>query len=245
MTNKLTQLRIRKVEKVSWQPQAEIDVPVEDRLVSFAFPEFGPAFYIEVGRQILQANLRLPTAGETAYFLDAVYNPDGELNNSPEFQRVRELMRTRWLSVFNRNLWTDKGVYVFHDTKAVGRSQSLTIEELESKLQGAETFQGVKLNPEKRIAFAPKNTYKLGEHTPESLAQDGFVLASYFPKGAEKLARVSTRFRNQPITWGLDIQKNREPFQRLSAVGDFDDRLDVAGSYFYGGYGNCAFGVKK
>jgi len=246
MKTNLTQPTIEKVER-AWQPEAWINIPVDSKVASFAFPEFGPAAYREAGEQILQTGtLVLPTAEETAYFLDAVYNPDGKLNNSPEFQRVRELMSARWLHIFNRNFFTDKGVYVCHDPKAVGRSQKLTVEELEEKLKDAENYQGVRFNPETRTAFAPKNTYNLGEHTPKSLAKDGFVLASYGIKGAEKLASVSTRFGNKPKTWGLNIQEgNLEPVQRLSAVYDYDDPLDVVGDDFYDGYDSYAFGVRE
>jgi len=244
MKTNLTQPTIEKVERV-WQPEAWINIPVDGKVASFAFPEFGPAVYRKVGEQILETGtLVLPTAEETAYFLDAVYNPDGKLNNSQEFQRVRELIRTRGIHIFNRNFWTDKGVYVCHDDKAVGRSQELTIEELETKLKDAEIYQGVRFNPETRVAFAPKNTYNLGEHTPESLAKDGFVLASYGIKGAEKLLRVSTRFRNNPKTWG-SVQENKEPIQTLSAVYDCYGRLDVYGNSFGGSYGDYAFGVKR
>ena len=76
-------------------------------------------------------------------------------------------MRNRWLWVFNRNLWTDKGVYVVRDLEAKGLSETLSENELE------------KMPKEGKVRFVPKDSYKLEYNSPEELSKNGFVIASY------------------------------------------------------------------
>ena len=91
----------------------------------FVYPSIGPNTYQNVGREILKQNYKLPEANETASLLHAAYC--SEIKDEPEFQNVREIMRNRWLWIFNQNLWTDKGLYVIEDQKIKGLSEKLTI----------------------------------------------------------------------------------------------------------------------
>src|SRR3989338_7056565 len=90
--------------------RVDISVPHEGRNVSFVYPSAGPNAYKEVGRQILNQGLRLPTGDETASLLYSAYCIP-QVKDEPEFQNIREIMNNRWLWVFNLNLWTRKGVY--------------------------------------------------------------------------------------------------------------------------------------
>ena len=170
-----------------------------------------------------------------------------EVENEPEFQDVRNKMKNNWLWVGVRKLWTPKGVYAVRDPKAVGRSKPLKVKVLERALKSGRelSWGGIRFSRDGGVRFAPKESYKLRDHTPEELAKDGDVVASYGEKEAEKLAEVSSskKFKYSPRTWGLDIQDGQEPEQRVSAVDGYDGRLVVYGNGWDDYGGSRAFGV--
>lgn len=212
-------LRIERVSKV-WQPEARLIIPNADKEVVFASPSFESGTYSTIGKQVLETGiLRMPTGQEHALLLHAAYcNP--HVYDEQEFQDVRDKMRSRWLWEGTVNLWTDKGVYVVSDPKALGRSRDLPIDALEEMLEVSEEFNGVRINPETGVAFAPKDSYNLGEHTPEDLAEDGYMIARFMPEGAEKISQVAKEFKYHPKTWGVNVSKGSVPEKRLSALDD-------------------------
>ena len=173
----------------------------------------------------------------TAYCNDSVAD-------EPEFKNVRDIMRDKWLWVFNRNLWTKDGVYVLQDEGAIGRSQSLNQKDLEIMLKDSKEFNGIRFSKDKKVRFAPKESYQLETNTPEVLAKNGFVIASYGVEGAEKLGEVSSKFKAKPYVFGVKTDNSE---QRVSALfgNDFDNRLYVYGSDSDGGGDGRAFGVLK
>ena len=224
-------------------PPTELIVPHLNGTARFAHPSQGPNAYRAVGKAILEAKQLVPTGNYTASLLAGTYL--GTNKDEPEFQKVREIMRNRLLWVFNINYWIPEGVYVAQDLEALGRNQPLSVSDLEKALQGGKDFSGIRFSQDGRTSFAPKGSYKLGEHTPESLAKDGFVVASYGVEGAEKLGEVAGTFKNNPRTFGLEVAEGQAPELRVSAVDDFDGRLDVDGNNWYDYVGSRAFGVLK
>ena len=226
----------------------KIIVPHGKDEVAFAWPSQGPDDYQTIGKRFLARNLKVPTGDYTASLAHAVYcNPETE--NEPEFKKIRN-MGKRWLWVFNKDVWTSKGVYVVPDVNAIGTSQTLNQDELEKMLNGGKelSWGGIRFSKDGRVRFAPKGSYKLGKHTPESLAKDGFVIASYGLEGAEKLGEVSSKFRYDPNTYGghNNIQKELYSEQRVSALsGNYGDRLSVIGDLFNDYWGGLAFGVQE
>ena len=224
-------------------PPTELRVPHLGGTARFVHPSQGPNAYGAVGKAILEAGQAVPTGDYTASLLAGAYL--GTNRDEPEFKNVRELMISRWLWVFNRNLWIPEGVYSIEDQESLGRSQPLNVNDLENMLKGGKDFNGIRFSQDGRTRFAPKGSYKLGEHTPESLAKDGFVVASYGVEGAEKLGEVAGAFKNNPRTFGLEVAEGQAPELRVSAVGGVG-RLGVFGYSWYGNYdGGLAFGVLK
>ncbi|MEK6829175.1 MAG: hypothetical protein AABY15_03530 [Nanoarchaeota archaeon] len=218
-------------------------VPHEKGEVTFAYPSIGPNNYTEVGKEILKQEMNVPTGDYMASLIHTAYCNDS-VKNEPEYQNIREIMKNKWLWVFNRNLWTKDGVYVLQDSKAIGRSQPLSQNDLEKMLKGSKEVNGVRFSKDKNVRFAEKGSYQLENHTPESLAKDGFVIASYGIEGAEKLGEVSSKFKVKPYVYGVEKDTSE---QRVSALylNSFGDRLNVYGDVF-GDYGDChAFGVWK
>jgi len=229
---------VKRLSKV-WAPDAELLVPHNNKRISFASPAFGPNNYINVGQEILSKNIKVPTWDYTASLLHPAYC-NTEVADEPEFKSVRGIMKSDWLWVFNRNLWNKNGVYIFQDLKAIGRSQPLEINELEKMLKGGKEINGIRFSEDGVVRFAPKESYRLGEHTPESFAKDGFIIASCGQEGAEKLGEVSTKFKNKPSIYGVETEI---PEQRVSAVDEYVDWLWFSG-YGFDDYGRGrAFGV--
>src|SRR3989344_2575546 len=167
--------------------------------------------------------------------------------HEPEFQNVREIMRNRWLWIFNQNLWTDKGLYVIEDQKIKGLSEKLTISNLEKKLSGGTKIKGtnVRISKEGKIRFAPNDsdTYLLGEQTADQLKINDILIAQYLKEGAEKLGEIAAQFKNNSFVYGLDISEGQNPELRVSAVDVSDDRLRVLCTDFSDGVRGYAFGI--
>ena len=217
-------------------------VPHENKELTFVYPSFGPNHYRTVGKEILEKKYRIPTGDETASLLHSVYCIP-EVNDEPEFQDIRNIMRNRWLWIFNRNLWTSRGVYVVQDTEAKGRSETFEENQLEEILKGWEEIKGVRFSKDKKARFAPKETYVLRQQTSKRLSENGFVIASYGIEGAEKLEEVSDKFRVNPYLYGLDLKEDNKSELRVSALGGYGGGLLVCGGFFGGCGGSRAFGV--
>jgi hypothetical protein len=226
----------------------KIIVPHEKREIAFdVLSQQGSNDYPTIGKRFLDRNLKVPIGDYTAPLLHAAYCIP-EVENKPEFKEIRDIMRGKHhLWVFNRNLWTSDGVYVVLDLNAIGTSYPLNQDELEKMLKGGKELNwgGVRFSEDGRVRFAPKGSYELGRHTSESLAKDGFVVASYNVIGAKNLGKVSTKFDYGSRVLGVDIQEGQNPEQRVSALCGFWNNLDVFGNYHNNTGDGYALGVFK
>ncbi len=227
--------------------RVELIVPYNKGEISHIFPAIGPDSYRNVGKKILDSKLSVPTGDYTASLLHAAYCSNAK--DVPEFKRIRDIIKDiikdRWLWVFQNNLWSSQGVYVVHDLEAKGLSENLDIAQLEKMLKGSKEVKGVRFSQDNRIRFAPKGSYSLGEHTPESLTKDGFIIASYGERGAEQLGEVASTFNGKPYVYCIDKSERDKPTQGVAALdsGCVDGRLSVRGGSFGDSDGGRAFGV--
>ncbi|MBU2616619.1 MAG: hypothetical protein KKB79_01400 [Nanoarchaeota archaeon] len=228
--------------------QINLIVPTLNAELRYVHPALGPDSYNSVGKQILDRGQKVPTGNLTVPLIHMAYCNES-VKDEKEFSDIRNIMEDRWLWVFNRNIWTSQGVYVVQDEEALGRNAPFDIEELEDKLSGGDNELRVRFSQDRKTRFAPKSTYSLGKHTPESLARDGFVIANYDINGAEKLGEVSSEFKYNPKTFGLNIEDGQVPQQRTACLDsgwDFDDGgLGVCGDDWDDYEGGCAFGIEK
>jgi len=222
--------------------RTELWVPHNAGEIAFASPAHGPGTYQNVGKSILDDKQKVPTGDYMASLLHSAYC-NSSVSKEPEFVEVKQTMKNSWLWVYNRNLWTDKGVYVLQDEDGVGRSKPLEICELEAMLATGKKISGIRFSSDGRLRFAPKESYNLGEHTSESFAKDGFVIASSNLEGARKFGEVASRLRNRPYVYGLDIKEGQSSELRVSAVNEDDDRLRFDGGSWYVVDLGHAFGV--
>ena len=224
--------------------RVELWVPYNGKEIAFAHPLTGPNTYREVGAQILRQNQLIPTGNQTASLVHASYIP--EVENEPEFKDIRQTMRNRYFWIFNRNLWTSEGVYALQDSNAIGLSEPLNVNDLERMLKGGKEIKGVRFSKDKTLRFAPIGSYTVGDHTPEELAEDGFMIVSCGVDGAEKLGEVSSNKEYFKFNPRISIAKTDDkPIQTVSALVGYDDsRVHVTGC-LVGGWGGYASGVWK
>ena len=217
---------------------------------SFVYPVIGPEDYRSVGAQILKSGLMIPTGLQVSKHLRECYASNNqEIVKSPEAGIMRDTMKNGWLWVFNRRGWTPRkaenaGVYVAHDSKAIGLSEKLNIEQLEDLLSGGTLERGVRFSKDRNVRFAPESTF-VNINAHDDLAQHGMVIADYDVKGAENLAEVSKVIGRKPVvrTYNNNSDKFVDSVAVLGSYWYFDGGLVVGGgSAFSGGYG-CAFGV--
>ena len=91
-TKQKSKARIKRLEKV-WTPDAELLIPHENEYVNFAYPSIGPNTYLNVGKQILEKNLQIPTGEQTASLLYTAYCDDS-IKDEPEFENIRNIIKT-------------------------------------------------------------------------------------------------------------------------------------------------------
>jgi hypothetical protein len=228
-----------------------IIVPCEGKEVAFAPFLMERNTYEKVGREILSSGYLIPTGEEIGSLIYAVYfNSNFQGNKRPRvFDDVKYLLDhggDRKIWVFNRNLWTQKGVYVVQDLEAKGISEKLDENELEKKLENSREIKGVQFSQDNKVRFAPKRTYKLGGINHLDLAENGFIIASHGIEGARNIAEVSSKIqREQSFVSGVNVRAPKE----LYKPGDFDSSmksLSAIGPYERGwslswsGYFGCA-----
>ncbi len=177
-------------------------VPHENTVVTFVYPPIGPSNYRKVGEEILNKEYRIPTGDETASLLHAAYFSD--VRDELEFDNIRRIMDNinNCVWIYNRSLWTDKGVYIVQDQGARGRSENFNENELEKMLKNGENINGVRFSKDKIVRFAPKETYTSEIHMkPEKLSKDGYITASYGQDGAKKLGEFVAHYQYHPVVF--------------------------------------------
>ena len=224
--------------------RVELIVSYQDKSITHVFPAEGQNTYRNVGSQILAKKLAVPTGDYTASLVHTAFC-DSRVENEPEFGNVKDMVKNRWLWVFNRHLWTSNGVYTFQDSEAKGTSEELNVAQLEEMLKDGKEVKGLRFSKDGKVRFAPKGSYVLGQHTTQSLAKDGFVITSYGERGAEQLGEVAEKIRKTPWTYGLEINERQAPKQSVSALGANygGSWLGVNGGDCDDSSGGCAFGV--
>ena len=222
-------------------------IPYEKGELISASPSFGPENYQKVGKEILNdANiLRLQTGYETSLLAKTAYGRE-----ESEFKDVKDKIDNRYLWVYQVDFWLpenskNSGMYSVYDSKALGKEMEFNQEELEEKLKGAEVYQGVRINRDNGVAFAPRSTIYLGKQTDwNKFAINGENIAIFSPEGSENLAELGKNYFRYGYNWG--VTGNNKVEKRVSALlsnWGIGSRLGVNGSYWGDGGNGHAFGV--
>lgn len=215
-----------------------------DNLLRLVYPPEPTGVYANVFSRIIAKGLAPAQADVIAALLHLAYC---ELPEEPQSADFRAKMRDRWLWVPNRTLLVggnDAGIYVQYDEQGVGLAQKMDIVELERALESADVIEGVRFSRDGNVRFAPRHTFRLGECSCREFARDGFVIASYGPEGAEKLAQVAATLKLKPRIL-LEDAPDGASQQRLSALTCcYGESGLVACGESFGDYGvGFGFGV--
>ncbi|MBS3092461.1 hypothetical protein J4466_03510 [Candidatus Pacearchaeota archaeon] len=228
-----------------------INIPYLDReVICFSYPFEGPFNYRDLGKRILDnqtLKLSLPDGEKTSFLLRAAYCGHKEFQKHQRAVELRDgIMEPSYFYLFQINTWTNKGLYVEYDPEAIGISGKIDIDRFERQLERGVTLKNkIRFSKDGGTGFAPRETYRGGEFTPDEFAKDGVIIARNKVQGAKNLAEISQSkyFRiKKPRSW--IIEPENEPIQTVSALGSYDGvRLGFYGVCHGVGLGGCASGV--
>ena len=218
---KQNQLRIE-------EGKTKLIVNHQNKDLAFLHPSYCPNTYAKVKEQIEQDNLRPANMAETASLVHAAFNSDDKYS-----EEIKQIMKDRWLWVFTGALYTPKLGYIQDNPETRNgmpyMDESDLIKKLEAKDPSVRTFN---------------YGYKTGKMSPAELVRNEYVQALAGEEGAEKLADVASKFKQNPYLYSFESVD--KPLTRVSALDsgwDLDCGLVVSG--FSHGYDRdgSAFGV--
>jgi len=221
------------------EPEIEkrIIIPHEKGKLDLSYP-YKRGSYKDIGKQIIDDGGSLPNGYQTALLLDAVCN-----YQSPEFENLRRWITKEGLLVYQTNFILPKkdknsGVYSVYDANASGEAMPFNQEQFEESLKESENYQGIRFNEDQGIAFAPRNTFG-----NKDLSKNGWVIATYTPKGAEILSELKNNHFNSNRTIDSYVFKSNQLEKQICSLhsGKGGKTLWV---HSWGHWG-LALGVKK
>ena len=205
------------------------------------FLPVGPNLYWEVGERILEKNLEITDGSDVASLLHYVYC-DPCFNDQPN--KYREAFESKGgVYVFNRNIWTQQGVYVIQDSEVDalqqlrGNSEKVKVWDLMQLIEQVNNgINGVRFSKDGKVRFAPKESYSLGEVNTQSILDDCFVIANFGEQGAKNLSEVAAHFNNKPFLHLMDVDEEFYGFfspldcrNKVVSVSTENDRLNIYG----------------
>ena len=196
--------------------------------LTFIYPCFGPDTYANVNDLIEEAKLERPTMSQTASLVHAAFNSDDKYSTE-----IKELLKKRWLWTFTGILYVpNEGAYIQDKPRIKDRMPFIEKSELVKKLE----------QNDHSVRFVPFG-FKTESMKPSELAKNKFVVGLAGEEGAEKLAEISDKFKNDPFLWGF--KSVDETITRVSALGSYwgSVRGLLVDGYDHGYYrGGYAFG---
>lgn len=172
----------------------------------------------------------------------------------PEWQDIRNnCFVNNYTRAPVRNLWIPSssfkedsslsGVLVERDVQGFGLSAKMQIPNLSDSDNWKQNSNGIYVSKDKNKTFVPKSKYKLGEHTKDTFAKDGYAITVLTPEGAELFAK--TAFNAGKNSWisGIDVESIKEPIQRVSLLYEDGSWLGLSGVDWDGNGSSRAFGV--
>ena len=213
--------------------------------IKFAYPSVrGP--HQECYKAISKDKELVPAEG-----LDLTLLTFGAYNGKePEWEDIRQnAFVYNYTRVPSRNLWlpagtilVDKkiesdlaGVLIERDVKGLGLSTIMEVPDLKSWKQ----VDGIYVSPDRNQQFIPTSAYS------DKFENDGYAKATLTQEGAELFAKTAKDAGKQPRTRKVDVNSITKPEQRVSLLGEDDDRLYLYGNSWGNAWDSHAFGVSK
>jgi hypothetical protein len=215
------------------------EIPHEGGKIIFQHPSFRGT-YVSLAQQIDADGLQRPTSAQTASLVyDALQNPKEEY----EYEILKTLNNS-WLVEFNGNLYLPKQEgEELHNGVLVEANP--TIENRRLVMDRKSLTERLKKN-DSNVKFVPFG-YAVGEQSTHTLAKNPYIIARYGEEGADKIADLASRYKNNPR---IDSFKSvNSEIVRMSVLvegsWDFGNWLHIYGNYWDDDLHGHAFGVKK
>ena len=167
--------------------------------------------------------------------------------NTPKWQEVKaDCFVSAYTRAPVRALWIPHGndlagVLLERDLEGKGCSTRMQLPENISCWKKGEN--GIYQSPDNNLIFVPEGSYKIGEHTKDSFAKDGFATGVLTAEGAEIFARTAVDAKKTPRTWGCKINEISAPEQTIVDLYEVDGRLYLYGGLWFDVSSGYAFGV--
>jgi hypothetical protein len=222
-------------------------IPHEGKEITFLYPAYRGS-YGEVAEKIDKTILKIPSFGETislkrpssgeiaSLIDDAWKNSRGEYEH-----KILDIMMVGWLWEYTGNLYLPKsneeasnGVIIEHNPTIVNGKLSMDKNSLVQRLKEDDPL----------VKFVPFG-YKIGVLSFRDLLSNPYILARYGNEGAEKIARISLKYKGIPMLYSFDnVEKEKSVMSGLDNARD-NTRLIVGGDVWnYISYGQT-FAVCK
>ena len=220
-----------------------LDVPHLDGKISFLARAKHPGRYAFVAQDLDKANLEQPTMAQNAALIYSAWQAPKEQYS----RKIINILHINWFWGFNGILYSPKSKGAFIQDRPVIKNYELIMKEseLENKLGSNEENRVVYSN-DKAIRFVPFG-YKIEEQKASELEKNPFIIALAGEEGAEKLAKVSKKYKYIPNV--SSFNEVDEPLIRVSSlnsVGGWNGNgLSIDSVYFDYDWDCRAFGILK
>ena len=211
-----------------------LTVPHGNGEITFQHPLFRGT-YGDVANQVGKEGLKRPISSETSSLVcDAFQNPNGEYES-----QILNVLKSNWLWEFTGNLYLPKSSEEVSD--------GVLLEDYPQIINGRLTINKVSLIKrlqanDKSVRFVPFG-YKIGEQTSKELGENLYIVARYGEEGAEKIARIASKFKDKPRVLSFE-SIDKETAKMSVLYGDFfNGRLCVDSGYWDGDDVGHSFGV--
>ncbi len=215
------------------------EIPHEGRELSFQYPSF-KGTYGNVANEIDKAGLKRPNSAETASLVyDAWKNQKGEKESE-----IISILKNNWLWEYTGNLYLPKsneeisnGVILEINPKIINGKLAMDKNSLVQRLKENDPL----------VKFVPFG-FKIKEQDLIEFQKNKYIIERYGKEGAEKIAEVASKYKNNPYIWSFNSDSVNEEKTRMSALYSdwyFGNGLNVNGDSWDGDGNGHAFGVEK
>ncbi len=213
----------------------KLRVSHEGGKLTFQYPAFR-GNYGNVANAINNDNLKRPNSSETASLVyDAFKNSDGKYESE-----IIKILNDTLLWEFTGNLYLpklnekiDNGVILEYNPKIENGKLIMDKNSLIKRLKENDS----------NVKFVPFG-FKTGKQNLIELQKNPYIVARYGKEGAEKIAEIASKYKNEPYVYSFD-SVNEEKVRMSALFRDWGsvNRLIVLGNYWFSDYDGHAFGV--
>jgi hypothetical protein len=214
-----------------------LTVPHEGGKLTFQYPFF-KGYFGDIVNSIEKAGLKKPNSSKTASLVyDAFKNPSGKYESE-----IIDIMNNYWFGEFTGNLYLPKSNEEVNNGVIIDNNPIIQNGKL--IMNKNDLIKRLKEN-DSNVKFVPFG-FKTGTQNLIELQKNHYIIARYGEEGAEKIAEIASKYKNNPYLWSFDsVDKEEVRLSALSRYRDFDIGLIVDGDSLSDCGNSHAFGIVK